>query len=305
MFIRPGVPASLVARRPRISYDGVDALSDEVFGEITMVKTILAGEDEQFLEEAVEVYRRAEKPVALTGAGISVESGIPDFRSPGGLWTRMPLDEYATIEVFLRNPEKAWKLFRAVAESLEGARPNPAHLALAELERAGRLAGIVTQNVDGLHHGAGSEKVIEMHGEHQHLQCIQCRRLIEVVPEHFTSDAVPFCEDCDFPLKPNVVLFGEDVRGMEEVTRLLADCDLLLVIGTSAQVYPAAALPAAVKRNGGSIFEFNLETTALTRGETGGAFIFSFHPPENRTETDYLFKGFASETLSILSGRLR
>ncbi|MHC4944335.1 MAG: SIR2 family NAD-dependent protein deacylase [Planctomycetota bacterium] len=270
-----------------------------------MVKTILAGEDEKFLDEAVDAFRAAKKPVALTGAGISVESGIPDFRSPGGLWTRMAPEEYATIEVFLNDPEKAWKLYRAIAESLEGAKPNPAHLALAELERAGMLSGIVTQNVDGLHHAAGSEKVIEMHGDHRHLHCLQCRCLFEVVPEHFNSDEVPCCMECDLPLKPNAVLFGEDVRGMEEIIALLSECDLLLVIGTSAQVYPAAGLPAAVKQNEGLIFEFNLESTALTRGETAGAFIFSLYSSENTTRTDYFFKGFASETLSTLAGRLK
>ncbi|MBU0755679.1 MAG: RNA polymerase subunit sigma, partial [Planctomycetes bacterium] len=122
-----------------------------------MTKTILPGLYEDYLEEAVDRYRAASRPAALTGAGISVESGIPDFRSPGGLWTRMPAEEYATIDVFLHQPEKAWKLYRTIAESLDGAEPNPAHIALADLEKAGKLAGIVTQNVDGLHHAAGSK----------------------------------------------------------------------------------------------------------------------------------------------------
>lgn len=270
-----------------------------------MVNTIVPGEAEQHLEDAVKRFIEAGQPVALTGAGISVESGIPDFRSPGGLWSIMPAEEYATLDVFFRNPEKAWKLYRAVAESIEGAEPNPAHSALADLEKTGKLAGIVTQNVDGLHYAAGSRQVVEMHGDHQHLQCLSCRERIPVKTEHFSAKQFPRCRLCNDPLKPNVVLFGEDVRGMDEINGLLAECDLLLVIGTSAQVYPAAGLPAMVKQNGGLIYEFNLDSTALTRGETAGFSLFNISPFNIEVRTDLFFKGAASETLTLFANKVK
>jgi len=266
-----------------------------------VTKTIVPGRDETHLHEAIERFEAASKVVALTGAGISVESGIPDFRSPGGLWTEFSPDEYATIDVFHENPEKAWRLYRAMAESLVGAEPNPAHIALAELESAGRLAGVITQNVDSLHQAAGSRNVIEIHGDHRRLQCLRCRTLEDVTAEHFQSTDVPLCARCGTPLKPNVVLFGEGVRGMNEIAQLLNGCDLLLVVGTSAQVYPAAGLPSAVKESGGLIYEFNTEATALTTGRQGGnilAGLTGFSAGSART--DYFFKGPASGTLGCL-----
>lgn len=269
-----------------------------------MVKTIVPGEEEEHLEEAAKKYRAAGKVAALTGAGISVESGIPDFRSPGGVWTVFRPDEYATLDVFLNNPEKAWELYRTLGETVEGAKPNPAHIALAELEQAKRLAGVVTQNVDGLHQAAGSENVIEIHGDHQHLQCLECGRLEEVKKEHYVSGQMPRCALCYYPLKPNVVLFGENVRGMDRIHELLWDCDLLLVIGTSVQVYPSAGLPNLVKQKGGLIFEFNMEPTGLTRGEGDGMLSFMMAGGEAAAGTDYFFHGKASRTLSLLAERV-
>ncbi|MFH1998182.1 MAG: NAD-dependent deacylase [Planctomycetota bacterium] len=270
-----------------------------------MVRTILPDADECVLEEARVKLLACKKVVALTGAGISVESGIPDFRSPGGLWTVMAPEEYATLDVFLQNPAKAWKLFRAIAEKVAGAEPNPAHEALALLESKNLLAGMVTQNVDGLHQAAGSKNVIEIHGDHQHLQCLQCGYLDEVRDRHFESDEMPLCPSCEYPLKPNVVLFGEDVRGMDEIRNLLDGCDLLLVVGTSAQVYPAAGLPAVVKENNGLVFEFNTQPTALTRGEAMGGFSGMLIPSVLASVgTDYFFQGKASETLTRLVSRL-
>ena len=252
-----------------------------------MLKVIIPGKDEGYLAGAVNRFKAAKLPVALTGAGISVESGIPDFRSSGGLWTQFSPDEYATLEVFLRNPEKAWQLYRALGKTLEGKKPNTAHDVLAALERRGMLHGVVTQNVDMLHQQAGSKHVLEIHGDHQHLQCIRCGELEQVTPEHYLSDVIPSCRECHAPLKPNVVLFGESVRGLDDIHALLSYCDLLLVIGTSAQVYPAAGLPLIVKQNNGLIFEFNLEETTLSRGQS-----LDF------MQSDYLFKGIAGQSLS-------
>lgn len=222
--------------------------------------------DQAGLAEAAVALRAASKVVALTGAGISVASGIPDFRSPGGLWTVFSPEEYATIEVFERNPAKAWELFRALGKALVGKKPNAAHSALAELEARGLLAGIVTQNIDNLHQQAGSRRVFEIHGDHQHLQCLRCDSLAPVTADIYQSSTLPLCEHCGAPLKPNVVLFGETVRDLEAIHAFVADCDLLLVIGTSAQVYPAAGLPTLVRQNGGRIVECNHESVLRLSG---------------------------------------
>lgn len=219
------------------------------------------------LAEAAAALRAAGKAVALTGAGISVASGIPDFRSLGGLWTVFSPEEYATIEVFERNPAKAWQLFRALGQVLAGKEPNAAHRALAELEGLGLLAGIITQNIDNLHQQAGSRRVFEIHGDHQHLQCRHCGSVTPVADDLYQATTMPHCEHCGAPLKPNVVLFGESVRHLEAIHAFVADCDLLLVIGTSAQVYPAADLPTLVRQHGGRIVECNRESVLHRTGQ--------------------------------------
>lgn len=257
------------------------------------MKNIIPGVDEQYLEEAARNFYSARLPVALTGAGISVASGIPDFRSTGGLWTRFAPDEYATLEVFLREPEKAWHLYRALGKILQDKEPNEAHYALARLEHDGLLHGIVTQNVDMLHQQAGSRFVLEIHGEHRHLQCLQCGELEKAGEAHYLARQPPVCRQCGFILKPNVVLFGEAVRSLDEIHLLLQQCDLLLVIGTSAQINPAAGLPSLVKRNNGLVYEFNLEETALTSGHSAGM-----------VGSDFLFRGRAAETLQMFAAAI-
>ena len=241
------------------------------------MKTIQSGDDGGILREAAKKFCQAKQALALTGAGISVASGIPDFRSPGGLWSIYPPDEYCTVDVFYQDPEKTWKLFRELGASLFEKKPSAAHRTLAELETAGILRGIITQNVDGLHQAAGSQFVLEIHGDHAHLQCLECEYLGEAAPSDFQG-AMPRCPHCGKPLKPNVVLFGEAVRHLSEIQTVIASCDLLLVIGTSAKVYPAAALPAIVKRQGGLIYEFNLE-------------------PALPTISDYCFQGDLTDTM--------
>lgn len=243
------------------------------------MKTIVPGREDQFLQEAVEAFTSANKVVALTGAGISVPSGIPDFRSPGGLWTLFSPEEYGTIEVFRNDPEKAWQLYRELGKGLQDKKPNRAHHVLAEFEERQMLRGVVTQNIDNLHQCAGSSVVYEIHGDHQHLHCIKCEYLTDVEEHHYSTETIPFCADCNAPLKPNVVLFGEAVRQLDDIHEFIAGCDLLMVIGTSAQVYPAAALPTMVKQHGGKVYEFNMEE-ALTHGIT-----------------DFFFRGDLSRTL--------
>lgn len=249
--------------------------------------------DRSNLQLAVDLFTGAKNIVALTGAGISVESGIDDFRSPGGLWSHFPPEEYGTIDVFKRQPEKAWKLFRTLGKGLMGKIPNDGHRVLAGLENSGRLKGIVTQNIDNLHQDAGSKLVLEIHGDHKHLECIECGYLCEVDVSILDEETLPTCESCGAVVKPNVVLFGEQVRSLDEINLLLHRCDLLLVIGTSAQVYPAAAIPQQVKMQGGKIFEFNTMETVLTRGENYGG-----------KGTDILFQGSASKMLKILAENL-
>lgn len=241
------------------------------------------------LTEVLSVCQNAKKIVALSGAGISVASGISDFRSPGGLWSVFNPDEYATLAVFQHDPEKAWRLYRALGRELAGKQPNAAHRTLSELEARGGLSGIVTQNVDNLHQQAGSRLVLEIHGDHHHLQCLVCDRLEPVTDEHYEMAEVPSCTFCNYPLKPNVVLFGEPVRRLREIERLMDGCDLLFVIGTSAQVYPAAGLPLTVKQNSGAIIEFNYEQS-LRSGYPGGITAI----------TDYFIRGDVAVTLPLL-----
>lgn len=244
--------------------------------------------------EAVEAFRGARKIAALTGAGVSTESGIPDFRSPGGLWEKFDINEYGTIEVFYNDPPKAWKLYRAIGEALVDRTPNPSHDALAELEKSGRLEFLVTQNIDGLHQAAGSENVLEIHGSWKNLQCLFCESVRPITGEQVTGTEVPACPGCGEALKPDVVFFGESVRHMDEIMNSLRDVDVIIVAGTSAQVAPASMLPALVSEAGGKIFEFNIEETALT---SGGAAFFSVFGIPSFARSDYLFKGRAGTTL--------
>ncbi len=213
---------------------------------------------------AAREFLAARRRAALTGAGISVACGVPDFRSEDGLWSRFDPDRYATIEAFLSRPLESWQFYRALGRMLWGKRPGAAHLALAHLEEAGLLDGIVTQNIDGFHREAGTRQVFEIHGEFRHLQCLSCGSLEPSRPDQFESGQAPVCAGCGHFLKPNVVLFGEAVRLWDEVESLVSSCDALLVIGTSGSVFPVAGLPPRVRAAGGRLFEFNLEATPLT-----------------------------------------
>ncbi len=216
----------------------------------------------------------ARRVVALTGAGLSVESGIPDFRSAGGLWSAFDPMEYATRSCFARSPGKAWELYRALGAAIAGREPNAGHLALARLERAGLLAGIVTQNVDGLHQAAGSETVLEIHGEGRHLTCPGCGSVEPLSAAHLEPGPPPPCAGCGSPLRPNVVLFEEPVREMPRVRELVALADAMLVVGTSTDVAPAGYLPEDVLAGGGSLVEFNLAPTRRTAAGLGPSGFF-------------------------------
>lgn len=208
---------------------------------------------------------KSKKTIAFTGAGISVESGIPDFRSAGGLWERFDPEEYAHIEAFYSNPEKVWVMLKEMFSLILKAKPNPAHIGLAELERMGLLCCIITQNVDGLHQAAGSQNVIEYHGSHRTLSCLKCSK--SMAGTHLTlNDLPPRCPSCSSLLKPDVVFFGEAIPWKAQTLSIMEakSCDLILVIGTSAVVYPAASIPFIAKQKGATVIEINMEPTPLT-----------------------------------------
>jgi NAD-dependent deacetylase len=214
-----------------------------------------------------ELVRTADSVVALTGAGISVPSGIPDFRSPGtGLWEKVDPMEVAHIDVFRSDPERFWHFYGRRFQTLEDKRPNRAHEALAELERAGLLGAVITQNIDQLHARAGSRELIEVHGTIAHSSCPRCgaRYPLAEVRDRQDADAaeVPRC-DCGTPLKPDVVLFGEylPMAALERAQGLAAKAELMLCIGSSLEVYPVAQLPELTLASGGSI-------AILTQGPT-------------------------------------
>lgn len=222
------------------------------------------------LEKAAGIIKNSKNMIALTGAGISVESGIPDFRGAGGLWDKYDPAIYASIYSFKNMPEKVWEMIFELIEMTEEARPNPGHMALAELERMGFLKALITQNIDNLHQEGGSENVIEYHGNAKNLECLKCGR--EFPSDDFNTSAkeIPKCLDCGKILKPSVVFFGEMIpqNALYESQKYAEKADVVLVVGTSAIVYPAAGIPAIARGNKAKIIEFNLEETGLTHNLT-------------------------------------
>ncbi len=196
--------------------------------------------------------------VALTGAGISAESGIPTFRSKGGLWEKYDPMVYASIEVFREDPSKYWTIRGEFIRNYDNYKPNQAHFALAELEKMGLLRHVITQNIDGLHKKAGSQNVAEIHGSLRECYCLQCNK--EFLAPHVPDGMPPYCE-CGGVLKPNTVLFGEQLPegALETAYRESATCKIMLVIGTSAVVQPAASLPVLAQQKGAKIVEVNIE----------------------------------------------
>lgn len=215
---------------------------------------------------AAEWLVERRRAIALTGAGVSVPSGIPDFRSPGGIWERYEPGEYATLPAFLADPVKVWRFLRDLDELLEGAGPNPAHRALARLEAVGVLDAVITQNIDHLHQEAGSRRVVEYHGSHALLMCPACeaRRPPSEVPID-ENLGIPLCE-CGHALKPDVILFGEaiPVRALLESMALAGEAAMVIVAGTSAEVAPASEIPALAAAHGARVVEVNVEPTRLT-----------------------------------------
>jgi NAD-dependent deacetylase len=229
---------------------------------------------------AAAAVRGARRMVAFTGAGVSTESGLPDFRSPGGMWASIDPVKVASRSAALRSPKRFYEFYRTRLEMLAFAAPNPAHIALARLEQAGMLRTIVTQNVDGLHQLAGSRSVVELHGNLRESACMSCDRVFSIALVRGALDAgtLPACETCGGMLKPNVVLFEEPLP--EPAWKAAMDaalgCDVMLVVGSSLLVTPAAYVVHEAVEHGARLIIVNREVTpcdgsalAVLRGDAG------------------------------------
>lgn len=225
--------------------------------------------EEEKIEQAAKFIKKSNYIVAFTGAGISVESGIPDFRSPGGLWEKYDPNEYATYSTFLTHPDKYWIMHKELRDMIIDAQPNPAHIALAELElEYGKLKAVITQNVDFLHSRAGNTRVLEIHGTTQTSRCLNCSKgfhYTEVETFLDQGQLPPRCPQCGGLIKTNTILFGEQMPYdiMEEAREEVVAADLLFIIGSSLTVYPAAALPSLAVQAGKRILIVNKEFTPM------------------------------------------
>jgi len=209
------------------------------------------------------------KIVAITGAGISKASGIPTFRGKDGLWNKYRVEDLATPEAFKRNPTLVWNWYKARMRILIDAKPNAAHYALTRLEKEKMLTGLITQNVDGLHKLAGTKNVIEVHGNIRYARCENCSYRARWDRKELIDESAELikCPKCDKLLRPDVVWFGEALKPdkWQKAVELTEKCDMLLVIGTSAVVYPVASLPLLAKERGAEVIEFNIESTSISR----------------------------------------
>ncbi|MCB9136373.1 MAG: NAD-dependent deacylase [Anaerolineales bacterium] len=221
------------------------------------------------MQRAVTFIKQARKAISLTGAGYSTPSGIPDFRSThSGLWEHNDPMEVASLSTFRFQPRKFFDWFRPLAAQIHTAQPNPAHYSLADLEKAGYFAGIVTQNIDGLHQRAGSEKVYEVHGTLTRLICPHCYKTYPAqnyLEPYIYDCVIPVCPGCAHMLKPDVVLFEEQLplSIWRQAEQAVANCDLMLVAGSSLLVYPAASLPYRALEKGVPLIMINKSPTYL------------------------------------------
>jgi NAD-dependent deacetylase len=218
--------------------------------------------------EAQRLLARSRRAVAFTGAGVSTASGVPDFRSPGGMWSRY---QPVTLQEFVASEDARrayWRYKKETYADFAAARPNAAHHALARLEGDGRLLAVITQNIDGLHQEAGSRAVVELHGTNRRVVCLECGRgyAARLIQDRLLAGCeVPLCDDCGGVLKAATISFGQPLprEVWAEASRLATACDLLLVLGSSLLVHPAAALPGAAASAGAAVVIVNREATPL------------------------------------------
>ena len=231
--------------------------------------TQLSSRTQESIEFVADLFRQSKHAVVLTGAGLSTPSGIPDFRSTGtGLWSRDEPLEVASLSSFRVAPEKFFAWFRPLANQIFYAQPNPAHIALAELEQAGRVKAVITQNIDALHQKAGSQNVIEVHGTMRTLTCTQCYHQVNAEPyikAYVDENQLPHCPKCAQILKPDVILFGEQLpqSAWFKAQRAARECDLMLVAGSSLEVLPVAGLPMQALDRGAHLVIVNNTPTYL------------------------------------------
>ena len=231
---------------------------------------------DDLVDRVADLIVKAERAVVFTGAGISTESGIPDFRSPGGIWEKFDPDDF-TYQKLMSSPEsrkKWWRVFREREVTTE-AEPNPAHLAIAELDKLGKLDCVITQNIDNLHQKAGvpDDKVFELHGNMKWTVCLSCGKRYpteQIRARLEAGEEVPACESCQGILKPDIVLFGETLpEGVfEEATRHSTEADLFIVIGSTLIVYPAAYMPIYAVDSGAKLVIINLSSTPMDKQAT-------------------------------------
>lgn len=228
-----------------------------------------SSQTEASIDFAAALFRQSKHAVVLSGAGLSTPSGIPDFRSTGtGLWSRDEPLEVASLNTFRTAPENFYQWFRPLASQIFFAKPNPAHCALTDLEKAGHLYSIVTQNIDVLHQKAGSKNVIEVHGTMQTLTCTQCYHQVDAegyIAGFTETGAIPHCPKCGNILKPDVILFGEQLpqTAWYKAQRAARQCDLMVVIGSSLEVLPVAGLPMQALDRGAHLIIINNTQTYL------------------------------------------
>lgn len=221
----------------------------------------------QISDEFKQKFELAKSICVLTGAGISAESGIPTFRGGGtsAVWKGMPFEQISSARMVKEDLDAVWEWFDYRRGLYKECQPNPAHIALAEWQKKFEDFTLVTQNVDGLHERAGSENVIELHGNINHAKCEDCEAIYKMNAEYVPHQPTT-CENCNTKLRPDVVLFGEmlPVGAFEKATEKAANCDLFLIVGTSALVYPAAGLAEIAKSNGAYLVEVNPEETPMS-----------------------------------------
>ena len=224
------------------------------------------------IEQIARLWPASGKVIALTGAGISVASGIPDFRSPGGLWSRYDPLRVATADALENDPSGVWEFLLDAVGVMSEAEPNPAHIALAQLEQAGLLEAVITQNIDGLHQRAGSSNVVEFHGSMDRWRCNACGRPHgDISDPHgaraVTSSSAPWLCSCGGVVRPDIVFFGEAIPldALRKSGQLACGAHLALIVGTSLEVAPANSLPGLTSRHGGKVVEINMEPSPAGR----------------------------------------
>ena len=221
------------------------------------------------IKKSAAVFRSARRVVALTGAGVSTRSGIPDFRSrDSGLWTKYDAMKVASISSFRYQPKDFFRWVRPLVKTMIDAKPNPAHTALSKLERAGFLHGIITQNIDDLHRRAGSERLYEIHGHLREATCTSCyqkHNATNLIEDFARTGALPYCDHCGGLLKPDIILFGEQLPStiMREAQALIDEAELIVVAGSSMEVMPAASMPIPALNAGAKLIIINNEPTYL------------------------------------------